>query len=70
MFRRAKGSEERADEFTCPNCRSQSVNYPDAARDWQSVTCRGCGAWLGTLAEFRRFVRRHALRSGEVTSGC
>jgi hypothetical protein len=59
---------ERSDEFACPNCRSQSVNYPEAAE--QAVTCRTCGTLLGTLAEFRRFVWRHAIRSDASVSGC
>jgi hypothetical protein len=60
--------DERSDEFACPNCRSQSVNYPATAED--SVTCRTCGTLLGTLAEFRRFVWRRADRSDALISGC
>jgi hypothetical protein len=38
---------------------------------WRIVTCRACGAELGTLAEFRRFIHCHAvLPTSGVVSGC
>jgi transcription elongation factor Elf1 len=61
-------TQELPREFTCPNCQRQSVNYPPD--DQLSVTCHSCGTFLGTLAEFRRFVKHRAVRSNRVTSGC
>ena len=49
-----------SEEFAGPNCRRQSVIYPDATQDHGRVVCRTCGAFLCTLAQFRRFVQRRA----------
>ena len=59
-----------SDEFACPSCGSQSVVYPHAAEDDAGVVCRTCGAYLGTLAQFRRLVERVAARAAEATSRC
>jgi transcription elongation factor Elf1 len=59
-----------SDEFACPSCGCQSVVYPHAAEDDAGVMCRTCGTFLGTLAQFRRFVERVAARATEVTSRC
>lgn len=59
-----------AEEFTCPKCSSQSVVYPTVAEDDAYVTCRGCGAVLATLAQFRRLVARRRLLKGGPVSGC
>jgi ribosomal protein S27E len=58
------------EEFTCPKCSSQSVVYPTVAKDDEYVTCRGCGAYLATLAQFRRLVARRLLSKGAPVSGC
>jgi ribosomal protein S27E len=58
------------EEFTCPKCSSQSVVYPASAKDDDDVTCRGCGANLGTLAQFRQLVARRLLSKGAPVSGC
>jgi hypothetical protein len=57
-------------EFACPKCASQSVVYPAIPADDEYVTCRGCGAVLATLAQFRRFIERHLLSRGDPVSGC
>jgi hypothetical protein len=57
-----------SEEFTCHNCRSQSVIYPEASDDDARVVCRGCGTFLGTLAQFRRRVE--PTPAGPFTSGC
>ena len=31
------------EEFACPNCRGQSVTYPDTTEDHARVVCRSCG---------------------------
>jgi transcription elongation factor Elf1 len=59
-----------AEEFTCPKCSSQSVVYPTIVKDDEYVTCRGCGAILGTLAQFRKLVTRRLLSKGTPVSGC
>jgi transcription elongation factor Elf1 len=59
-----------AEDFTCPKCASQSVVYPTAARDDEYVTCRGCGAIIATLAQFRLLVARRLLSKGAPVSGC
>jgi ribosomal protein S27E len=60
-----------SEEFTCPNCRSQSVVYPDAQDDGEArVLCRTCGTFLGTLAQFRRRVEARTARAATFTSGC
>jgi transcription elongation factor Elf1 len=60
-----------SDEFTCPSCGRQSVVYPRAAEDDAAgVVCRTCGAFLGTLAQFRRLVERVAARAAAQTSRC
>jgi transcription elongation factor Elf1 len=58
------------DEFACPNCGSPSVVYPDVEEDDGRVECRGCGAFLATRGQFRRFVEARAARAGVQTSGC
>jgi len=58
------------EEFACPNCRRQSVIYPDATEDHTRVVCRSCGSFLGTLAQFRRFVERHGPGASMKTSRC
>jgi transcription elongation factor Elf1 len=57
------------EEFACPNCRHQSVVYPDANEDRGRVVCRTCGAFLGTLAQFRHFVVQRTT-DGIILSGC
>jgi hypothetical protein len=60
-----------SEEFTCPNCRSQSVIYRDGPDDddgW--VVCRTCGTFLDTLARFRRRVESRAANADTYTSGC
>ena len=39
-----------SEEFAGPNCRRQSVIYPDATQDHGRVDCRTCGTFLGTLS--------------------
>jgi transcription elongation factor Elf1 len=58
------------EEFACPNCRGQSVTYPDTTEDHARVVCRSCGTFLGTLAQFRRFVERRFAGAGADTSRC
>jgi transcription elongation factor Elf1 len=60
----------QAEEFTCPKCSSQSVVYPTIAADDEFVTCRGCGAILATLGQFRRLIARRLLPKGTPVSGC
>jgi ribosomal protein S27E len=57
-------------EFACPNCDCPSVVYPDTAEDDGHVTCRACGTFLATLAQFRSSVERHVPQSETETSGC
>lgn len=59
-----------AEDFACPKCSSQSVVYPTVIKDDEYVTCRGCGAILATLAQFRRLVARCLLPPGSPNSGC
>jgi transcription elongation factor Elf1 len=59
-----------ADEFTCPKCSSQSVVYPSIHKDEEHVTCRGCGAIIATLAQFRRLIAHRILSKGAPVSGC
>ena len=59
-----------SEDFACPNCQHQSVIYQDASKDDAIVECRTCGAVLGTLAQFRRFIERHVRRDGGVVSHC
>ncbi len=59
-----------ADEFACPKCSSRSVVYPAITNDDANVTCRGCGAIIATLAQFRRLIARRLLRKGAPVSGC
>jgi transcription elongation factor Elf1 len=59
-----------AEEFTCPKCASQSVVYPASGNDDEYVTCRGCGAIIATLAQFRRLVARRLMSTGTPVSGC
>jgi len=56
-------------EFSCSRCRSQSVSYPTLLTDEGHVTCRNCGALLGTLSQFRRFAERTS-NMAVPTSGC
>jgi transcription elongation factor Elf1 len=58
------------EEFACPECEHQSVVYPDAQEERGRVVCRSCGAFLGTLAQFRTFVVRHTTLLGTLLSGC
>jgi hypothetical protein len=39
-----------SEEFAGPNCRRQSVIYPDATQDHGRVVCHTCGPFLGTLS--------------------
>jgi transcription elongation factor Elf1 len=58
-------------EFSCSKCRSQSVSYPTLLTDEGHVTCRNCGALLGTLAQFRRIAERASPAATAVpTTGC
>jgi len=59
-----------SEEFACPNCRRQSVIYSDMTEDHARVVCRTCGTFLGTLAQFRRFVERRFIGTGADTSRC
>jgi transcription elongation factor Elf1 len=59
-----------AEDFACPKCSSQSVVYPTIIKDNEYVTCRGCGAILATLAQFRRLIARRLLPPGSPISGC
>jgi transcription elongation factor Elf1 len=59
-----------AEDFACPKCSSQSVVYPTIINDDEYVTCRGCGAILATLGQFRRLIARHLLPPGSPISGC
>ena len=59
-----------AEEFSCPKCSSPSVVYPPTRKDDAFVTCRGCGAVIGTLAQFRRFVSRRLMSRKTPLSGC
>jgi transcription elongation factor Elf1 len=63
-------SQRLSKDFTCPNCRSQSVVYPDALADEAGVICRSCGTSLGTLAQFRRLVEQRPAHAGIPPSGC
>lgn len=58
------------EEFACPKCSCQSVIYPDLPEEDEYVVCRGCGAILGSVKQFRRFVERHFVRPGASVSGC
>jgi transcription elongation factor Elf1 len=58
-----------AEGFACPKCSSQSVVYPTVVQDDEYVTCRGCGAILATLAQFRKLIAR-LLPPDSPTSGC
>jgi ribosomal protein S27E len=58
------------EEFACPKCSSQSVVYPTIPEDDEYVTCRGCGAVLATLGQFRRLVARRLMAAGTPVSGC
>jgi hypothetical protein len=53
-------------EFACPVCDSPAVVYPEDGED-DRVVCGGCGAFLATRNQFRRFVEEHAEAR---TSGC
>jgi len=58
-----------AEEFSCPNCHSQSVIYPSSSDEDERVLCRACGTVLATMAQFRYLIERR--RAGrEVISGC
>jgi len=57
-------------EFSCTRCRSQSVSYPTLLTDDGHVTCRNCGALLGTLAQFRRIAERRSAAATVPTTGC
>jgi len=58
-------------EFSCSRCRSQSVSYPTLLTDDGHITCRNCGALLGTLAQFRRIAERASNASTAApTTGC
>jgi transcription elongation factor Elf1 len=59
-----------AEDFACPKCSSQSVVYPTVIKDDEYVTCRGCGAILATLAQFRRIVASCVQPPGSPNSGC
>jgi transcription initiation factor TFIIIB Brf1 subunit/transcription initiation factor TFIIB len=59
-----------SEEFACPNCRRQSVIYPQSVEDNARIVCRTCGTFLGTLASLRRFVERRASGGGAQTSRC
>jgi hypothetical protein len=59
-----------SEEFACPNCDCPSVVYPDTGEDDGHVTCRACGTFFATLAQFRSSVERRAPRSDTETSGC
>jgi transcription elongation factor Elf1 len=56
------------DEFTCHNCNSQSVVYPEQWNEDARVVCRGCGTPLATMAQFRNRIERH--RREATISGC
>ncbi len=57
-----------SEEFAGPNSRRQPVIYPDVTQDHGRVVCHTCGLFLGTLAQFRRFVQRRAPGAGADTS--
>jgi transcription elongation factor Elf1 len=57
-------------EFACPTCDCPSVVYPDTGKDDGHVTCRACGTFLATLAQFRHSVEGRLPRPGTQTSGC
>jgi hypothetical protein len=58
-------------EFSCSRCRSQSVSYPTLLTDDGHVTCRNCGALLGTLAQFRQIAERSSTAAAATpTTGC
>lgn len=59
-----------ADEFSCPQCSSQSVVYPTTPKEDAYVTCRGCGVVIATLAQFRRLVKPRLLSTRTPLSGC
>jgi hypothetical protein len=44
-----------SEEFAGPNCRRQSVIYPDVTQDRGRVVCRTCSAFLRHALTFRRF---------------
>jgi ribosomal protein S27E len=54
-------------EFACPRCDSPSVAYPE---EGDRVVCAGCGAFLATRTQFRRFIEPREKRSEIQTSGC
>src|SRR5215510_2118736 len=58
------------EEFTCPKCSCQSIIYPDLPDDDDYVVCRTCGAFLGSVRQFRRFVERRPVRPGAAVTGC
>jgi hypothetical protein len=59
-----------AEDFACSKCSSQSVVYPTVIKDDEYVTCRGCGAIIATLAQFRQIIARHQPPPGSPNSGC
>jgi hypothetical protein len=53
-------------EFACPVCDSPAIVYPEEGEE-DRIVCGGCGAFVATRDQFRRFIEQHA----EVqTSGC
>jgi transcription elongation factor Elf1 len=45
-------------EFACPVCESPVIVYPEDGEE-DRVVCGGCGAFLATRKQFRRFVEEH-----------
>jgi hypothetical protein len=43
-------------EFSCSECGSQSVIYPEILEESALVLCAGCRATLGTLGELRQIA--------------
>jgi hypothetical protein len=53
-------------EFACAVCDSPAIVYPEEGEE-DRVVCGGCGAFVATRDQFRRFIEQHA---GVQTSGC
>ena len=60
-----------AEEFACPELPKTNRSFIRMHKEERGrVLCRSCGAFLGTLTQFRRFVLRRTTLSGTLSSGC
>jgi hypothetical protein len=54
-------------EFSCPQCHSSSVKYPDILNDSAPVLCGRCGVTLGTIGDLRRMAELFLADTGFVS---